>query len=243
MDTLLQHGRKQAAAENSVYWRVIDKIIKGIKTRKYKPGTQIPTEKELMDEMGISRGSVREAIKALSALGIVTIRRGDGTYISQAEEIPPMDSVVYALLMANASLEDVLDFRFHVENMLLRVAADKVTPEDIRELESIIDQAQVAYEQNDIARVQELDMIFHMQVLEYTRNPFFIRMVSAVYEFAGREIISKNPNIGPYYLMSKESHLDDIKYLKTKDSSYIDKDTKYDRSKIWFEYYSEKTPE
>ena len=61
---------------------MLDSFRKLLITRKLKPGDLIPSEGALAESLGISRGSIREGMKILSAFGIVDIRRGDGTYIS-----------------------------------------------------------------------------------------------------------------------------------------------------------------
>lgn len=222
--------------EKGVYWRVIDEIVDGIKNKKYVSGCQIPTEPELMEQLRVSRGPVREAIKILSALGIVTIRRGEGTFVTEVDDMQTMDSVVYALLMAAVSYEEVLEFRYYIEDMLLRIAGEKASEEEIRELEELVEEAQKSYENNDRKRIQELDMQFHDRIVGLTKNRFIIKMVKGVYEFVNREMISKNPNVDKYYQEARASHLAIIEYLRTKDSRYIDKDVMYERSKICFDY-------
>ena len=80
---------------HSVYWDVIDLIIKDIRLHKYKPGDRLPTELELMEQTGLSRSSVREAIKVLSAMGVVRIQRGSGTFISDASSVVGLESITY----------------------------------------------------------------------------------------------------------------------------------------------------
>ena len=64
--------------------------------------------------------------------------------------------------------------------MILRAAVDQVTAEDISKLQAILDQAQEAYEQGDYKRVQEMDVRFHLSILDLTKNPFIIRMVRGI---------------------------------------------------------------
>ena len=223
-------------ADRPIYWRVIDAIVEDIKNKKYKPGDQIPTEKELVEALHVSRTSVREACKILSALGIVDIVRGKGTYIANPEHMMGMDSLAYVLLLASTKQEQIITFRVDVEQMILRAAVDQVTAEDISKLQAILDQAQEAYEQGDYKRVQEMDVRFHLSILDLTKNPFIIRMVRGVYEFLAREMILKNPNSGEFYESSKKSHVRDLQYLITKGRSGLDRTESIRLAKIYYQY-------
>lgn len=68
--------------------RVQREVVQLILDRKLQPGAPLPTEAELMEDLGISRNSVREALKALQALDIVEIRHGYGTYVGRASLTP-----------------------------------------------------------------------------------------------------------------------------------------------------------
>ena len=223
-------------ANRPIYWRVIDTIVEDIKNKKYKPGDQIPTEKELEEALHVSRTSVREACKILSALGVVDIVRGKGTYIANPEHMMGMDSLACVLLLTSANQEQMIFFRVDVEQMILRAAVDHVTDEDIRNLQKILDHAQAAYEQGDYKRVQEMDVRFHLSILDLTKNPFMIRMVRGVYEFMAREMILKNPNSGEFYETSKKSHMRDLQYLASKGRSGLDRAENIRQAKICYQY-------
>src|SRR5690554_2813919 len=83
----------------TVVEKIVEQITEAIISKQLKPGDKIPTELELIERFGVGRNSVREAIKMLSAQGVLEIRRGDGTYI--AKEIYPsvIDSLVYSLIL------------------------------------------------------------------------------------------------------------------------------------------------
>lgn len=220
----------------SVYWRVINEIIDGIRERKYKPGDRLPTELELMKKTELSRGSVREAIKILSALGIVSIRRGEGTFISDADEMPALDSIGYTLLLYTASPEELLEFRYHIDDMVLRIVVGKITEENIQELEAIIEEAERAYAADDIERVKELDTQFHMKILDFTGNHYVKRAVGGSYEFFIPEFIKRNPNSQKFYEEAVKSHREIVEFFRTKDYSILESGHRYRNSEVYYEY-------
>lgn len=230
----------------SVFWRVIDEVIQGIRTRKYRPGSRLPTEKEFMDQLQISRGSVREAIKILSALGIVVIRRGEGTFVASADDAVIVDSVVYTMLMENTPPEETLEFRNQIDDMVLRLAAKKVTEEDIRELEDRIAEMRRAYQEGQLELVRKLDVQFHLRIVDFTRNSYIRKMMKGVYEFVAPEFVIKNPSREKYFDLAERSHEDIVRFLRTKDYDELEKSGYYQRSEVWYDYdhlQSEKTPQ
>ena len=86
---------------------IIDSIIKG----NYKAGTKLPSEYELIEEMQVSRNSLREAMKILSTMGIVEIKRGDGTYVCSQVNPSVFDRVVYSMIYDVSTSTELLELR------------------------------------------------------------------------------------------------------------------------------------
>src|SRR6056297_1598946 len=78
---------------------VINTIKKLIINKKLQPGDRLPSEMELANSFDVSRGSIREAMKILSAFGIVEIKRGDGTYISDSFNKDIFDPLLFRLIL------------------------------------------------------------------------------------------------------------------------------------------------
>lgn len=227
-----QHAQEHQT--QSVFWRVIDEIIQGIRARRYKPGSRLPSEKEFMDRLQISRGSVREAIKVLSALGIVVIRRGEGTFVATADDALMVDSVVYTMLMENTPPQETLEFRNQIDDMVLRIAAQKVTQEEIQELEERIEEMHRLHDAGELELVREMDVQFHLRIVDFTRNSYIHKMVKGVYEFIAPEFVIKNPNKEEFFELAERSHQDIVRFLRTGDHSELEQN--YKRSEIWYDY-------
>jgi GntR family transcriptional repressor for pyruvate dehydrogenase complex len=67
-----------------VYDSIVDQLLEGIRSGAFPPGSVLPAERELAARFGVSRGSVREAIRVLEHSGVVDVRTGSGTYIAEA---------------------------------------------------------------------------------------------------------------------------------------------------------------
>lgn len=94
---------------------VIDQIREALFARRLNPGDRLPSESALSEAFGVSRGSVRQAMKALETLGILSIRPGDGTYINNSMERDSFNPLAFALLISRPSVKTLSDARYALE--------------------------------------------------------------------------------------------------------------------------------
>ena len=97
----------QKTIVDQIIGTIIESIIKG----NYKAGTKLPSEYELIEEMQVSRNSLREAMKILSTLGIVEIKRGDGTYVCSQVNPSVFDRVVYSMIYDTSTSGELRELR------------------------------------------------------------------------------------------------------------------------------------
>lgn len=94
---------------------VINNIKKLLLDRKLLPGDRLPNELDLSKGMGVSRGSVREAIKILSAYGIVDVKVGDGTYIASSLRSGMIEPLLFSFLLSKTDIAELAEFRKFIE--------------------------------------------------------------------------------------------------------------------------------
>jgi DNA-binding FadR family transcriptional regulator len=118
-----------------------DEITGLILGRGLKSGDPLPTETELVETLGVSRNSIREALKALQALDIVEIRHGYGTYVGRLSLDPLADGLTFRALHDIGrdlrSMEEILEVREALENALIRRVAATVPEEDLAALDEV----------------------------------------------------------------------------------------------------------
>ena len=90
---------------------IIENIWQLLLTKKLLPGQKIPSESEIAQGLGVSRGSVREAMKILSAFGVVEIKVGDGTYIPDSPKSAIIDPLLFSFLIYNPDLVELSELR------------------------------------------------------------------------------------------------------------------------------------
>ncbi|MET9292900.1 FadR/GntR family transcriptional regulator [Streptomyces sp. NPDC003077] len=126
-------------------------------------GAPLPTETELMELLGVSRNSVREALKALQAMGIVEIRHGFGTYVGPMSMAPMIEGLAFRTVAGHYRGEDsllqLLELREAVETGLIARVAGRVPEERLAELDALV--ARMAEEAGRGAVRAETDRAFH----------------------------------------------------------------------------------
>jgi GntR family transcriptional regulator, transcriptional repressor for pyruvate dehydrogenase complex len=123
-------------AKVSTHQRVIDWLSADITDRDVQVGERLPTEREIAVQCDVSRASVRQALAALQALGIVRVRHGDGCYLVQR---PEDRQALAALLTRQRPLDEVLEARTALEVTLARLAAERRTESDLRDVAAALE--------------------------------------------------------------------------------------------------------
>ncbi len=221
MSIALGNELKMESLDNgTVVERVIQQITNMVSAGRFKMGGRLPSEFELMEELCVSRNSLREAMKILSAMGVVDIRRGDGTYICQKVKPSVFDSVIYSMIMESSSEEEIIELRQTLDEDVLSLAIQKCSQEEIDELQDIIYQMRRHFENGELGKAAKLDYKFHMYLTQCTRNSFLSRIVTGVYKlFEGS--IEKNIRTEELFANADEHHQEIVDCLRTRDESRI----------------------
>ncbi len=171
--------------ESSIAISTVQKVVSFIEqkicTQELRSGDKIPTETELCSLLGVSRTSVREAIKILESMTIIQVRRGDGTYIAQPQEITAYTPWKFKMLLEQTTWQEVLTFREQMEFSVLRCAMSHVTEQDLLHLAENIEKTRwiCQYEPDNIQALIALDNEFHHLIAQTAHN----KMLQDMYQF------------------------------------------------------------
>ncbi|HEB30044.1 MAG TPA: FadR family transcriptional regulator [Spirochaetes bacterium] len=162
--------------------RVLNVFKETLITGKLKPGDRLPSEVELSRSLSISRGSIREAMKILSAFNIVEIRRGDGTYIAQSDYKVSFDPLLFSLILSNANVKELVELRELMEFAIVKLVIQHATKENLENIAHTISEMEELignYEDNEPDQLVRSDLDFHKALGKATNN----RLVEKVYHF------------------------------------------------------------
>jgi GntR family transcriptional repressor for pyruvate dehydrogenase complex len=109
-----------------------------IANQHLRSGDRLPPERVLMEQLGVGRSSVREAMKILSTLGMVDIRRGDGAYVATPDRLWNLGAPAFVLATEKTALRDIVELRRGIEPLAASLAAERATDEDIAELAALV---------------------------------------------------------------------------------------------------------
>ncbi|MFT3811888.1 MAG: FadR/GntR family transcriptional regulator [Acidovorax sp.] len=147
--------------------RVIREWIEG---GQYAAGSLLPSQRDLSEQLGISRTSLREALSTLQGLGLVVARPGKGMYVTEAPaaaEAPAAEAWRFA---DSHALTDVYQLRYALEGFAARLAALVVQPEDVAALTANLHALRQHIEAADFAQASRLDFEFHLQIATISGN-------------------------------------------------------------------------
>src|SRR5699024_9735741 len=154
-----------------------DNLING----SLKPGDKLPTEKELMEQLGVSRTPVREAIKILESIGVIQIKRGEGMFVKNNLSQFTLNPLIFSLIMHSNNMEKLIEFRQHFEVLLMNMIITEKKSIDGIEADY---RSQLERMHSDLSpeELADIDLEFHHAVLEATNNPFVIEIGKTIYE-------------------------------------------------------------
>jgi DNA-binding FadR family transcriptional regulator len=128
---------------------------------------RIPSETELMAGLGVSRGTLREGIKALAHSGMLEVRRGDGTYVRATSEMSGAARRMYQ----DHSEEHILEVRLGLDTQAARLAARNATADDVSALRALLTARDEAWSAGDYEAWAQADWGFHERVAQASGNP------------------------------------------------------------------------
>ncbi len=147
---------------------VFEKFISVLLQGHWKDGDRIPTERELCQQLGIGRASLREALKALELIGMLDCRVGDGTFVRPRSEFLSRPLLWAITGTDRAELRDIVEARRIIEAEIAALAAERATPEEANEIGEAVADFRAAT--REPARALEADMRFHLALARAAHN-------------------------------------------------------------------------
>jgi GntR family transcriptional regulator, transcriptional repressor for pyruvate dehydrogenase complex len=153
----------------------LDALVRGM-----QPGQRIPSERDLADQLHVSRVSVREALRVLESLGKVEIRRNSGIFVIDPEGTLPVEQLWPTLGTDDASLQWLTDVRAAIETRVVQVLAERVEP-DLMPVRTLLAraEAELATEETEQG---SLDLRFEAALAEVAANPLLSRVQKWVHQ-------------------------------------------------------------
>jgi GntR family transcriptional repressor for pyruvate dehydrogenase complex len=158
---------------------VVDQFREMLALGRLVPGQRLPNERELAEMFGVSRNSIREALRQLEMLTIVESRRGDGTYVRELDVVGLMAPFGAVIASSATAMADVLEFRRAFEPEVAALAARKLEDDGQVALRDALDEFDRAMEAGG---AEEADVAFHFAIAQISRNAVVVGVQRALME-------------------------------------------------------------
>jgi GntR family transcriptional regulator, transcriptional repressor for pyruvate dehydrogenase complex len=152
---------------------LLDYLLSG----QFKPGQRIPSERQLAEAMSVGRSAVRDALRPLAAFGLLDVRVGDGTYLSDPNTDLLPRLIEWGMLLNERSVVDLIEVRWHFEVVTARLAAERRSELDVADLRHKLAELAAAKTPDTFSRA---DTAFHLRIAEASGNTVLAGMLHRI---------------------------------------------------------------
>jgi DNA-binding FadR family transcriptional regulator len=188
-------GLDLAVSRSSMAEQVVFKLLAHIRSGNLKAGDRLPTERDLAETIGVSRPTLREALRALIILGAIRSRQGEGMFVSELKAEELLGPLQFFLTLEGCSIDDLYDARALIEGGLARRAAQRADAADVAELARLLELQGTAV--RNPPEYRRHDVAFHKRISDVAGNAFLARIAAAlnVIGMEFRETASETPSV------------------------------------------------
>jgi len=170
---------KRVNISEQVFKQLKDMLIYGV----WKQGEKLPSENKLAEQFDVSRITVRQAIQKLSVMGLIETRFGEGSFVKVIELSDSMNALIPSMYLReqnSSTMYEIQEFRETIEIESTRLAAQKSTKEDIKDLKNIYKDMKEC--KGDLKKFAKQDFDFHFKIGLITNNKLLIRTYKILWE-------------------------------------------------------------
>lgn len=149
---------------------------------RLKVGSRLPAERALAQQFGVSRNTLREALRSLEHAGLIRLQKGasGGAFISEGSGDAITTSLMDLYHVGTITPDQLTEARIWLESVIVREACRRATPADIQALKENISEAEEATKSGDFQRRAEINLDFHRKLAAMTANPIVVIMMDGL---------------------------------------------------------------
>ncbi|MFN2136509.1 MAG: FadR/GntR family transcriptional regulator [Candidatus Promineifilaceae bacterium] len=164
--------------QQTVAEAIAAEILNLLRQKELKPGDKLPPERELAEMLGVSRPSLREALRALSIMKVVEVRQGDGTYVSALNPEELVEHLEFVFVLDDSTMLQLFEARKVVEAGNVALAATRITPEELAALHECLAQSERSVDDPDL--FMRTDIELHEIITRAAGNPLLARFMASI---------------------------------------------------------------
>jgi GntR family transcriptional repressor for pyruvate dehydrogenase complex len=207
---MLKHAKKVTLFDD-----VVLQMQTLIQEGSLKPGYRLPPERELALQLGVSRNTLREALKALKLIGVLEVSQGGGTFVNEnLNSNLVASSIKFISLVEAAEIINLVEARKTIESATAFYAAERADLSDLDKMEKFMVLTKENYEDTEL--FTKYDSQFHLQIATASKNPFLLNLLKAIREPLLREMVKTHLSLPPFTAV--QDHANIFSAIKAKDS-------------------------
>ena len=176
-----------------------------VSSGRLKPGSRLPPERELAERFGVSRNTLREALRSLEHAGLLQLRQGatGGAFVRESNNEAVVAGLRDMVHLGAIEPQHLTEARIWIESSVIRAACERANADDIALLERNVAQAHAATRADDFYKIAEIHLEFHRLLARATGNPVMMLMMDGVLEVMRQFLDTIGPTQNPYVLPSR----------------------------------------
>ncbi len=159
-----------------VYEQVIEQIKTMIISGSLQKGDKLPSERELVDQLKVSRTSIREALRALEIVGLIKCKQGEGNFIRDNFDNSLFEPLSLVFMLEKSNKEDIIEVRRIIEVEAAALAAKRITEDQLKNLEYTIDEIKNIEDEKILLK---LDKNFHYEIAQASNNFILLNIINS----------------------------------------------------------------
>jgi GntR family transcriptional repressor for pyruvate dehydrogenase complex len=188
------------------YEEVASRIRRSFIDGNVKAGDKLPEDAELVRHLGVSRGALKDALRALEVAGVIELRTGrnGGAYVSAGKPKILSDNMVDLLHLRGVTIAQLTEARIWIEDIVVRVACARATEDDLTALDANIAVAKTLFEQGRLPEKAAANIDFHNILAQATKNPLLMIIMSTLTEVISAFVRETQANAGAVTFSSRK---------------------------------------
>lgn len=162
-----------------IYEEIVEQLKTAILDGRFPPGSKLPSVRDLSQHFSVGQAAVREALTALQAIGWITMKQGDGTFVNQFDP-SEISKSVSAVPISKQDITHLLELRKIIETGSVRLAAERRTRDELQKVLVALEKMRADFQEGTIG--EEADWQFHYEIANCSGNPFIVSLMDTIGE-------------------------------------------------------------
>jgi DNA-binding FadR family transcriptional regulator len=189
---------------------IIDQVREQLRAGVLRPGQKLPSEREFAVQLGVSRNTVREAVRMLEIAGLVSLKKGaaGGAFITSSNSEALAQGLVDGLSLANFSIADLMEARIALESAIAKRASAEATSAHVEELRRLVEVAKAFEGPDQWALRLDAHVAFEKRMAEIAGNPILLLLQRPLLDLTSKISLRIGPSVGDEIWLERDELLD-----------------------------------